>query len=599
MKTRKIFVFIAVVFAVLAMANFAFAVNRVEVKATSESIRYHASCDKGGGFSLQFDELTTLTHGDQITVDLPFTPPSSQVTLCRNIDLVIAPVSTWMYYSATGAWSTGVAPAVPNASGWGSVVPPTANSPVIYSTIVPTTADSGVIFHVYGTSGQDRITIDVIGADWLDADGDLVPDASSNSGTLTVGVGGTLSLNFLDQQTNAINFTTQTGIWTDSTTTDTYLDAATSSDNTLCINVSTWEGSTVDVHMDSKLDKFSFIPTDPPIAHITGGDISRYICSKEACAIIKRSTLQASCEFDNDNGTGFCLDKINRLIIQTAGTFDPNTTYQITASILVNGSYSDAQGVYFSSGGVTASAYQTGTDACANSTPYQVTPPITYYTALGAVATPLVSNPNCLISGTTRATRLITTSTALFDSAVYRYLYINLPTFFYDSTVMNDGDLVELEYAITKAPCGELIRETICIGTFNSSCTGTTSTSLLYPYFTPMNDDPANDDYWDGIVITNLGTSAGTATLTIYEQDGDVGTMTTSSIAANSMYVNLLWSMYGGMTKISGSGTLGDSRCYIVVCTDFLSHGFAMVGNQATGESMGYLPDKTLTDLCP
>ncbi|MCP4110510.1 MAG: hypothetical protein GY749_34140 [Desulfobacteraceae bacterium] len=606
MKTRKIFVFIAVVFAVLAMANFAFAINRVEVKTTSEGVQYHSTCDKGGGFSLQFDEGSVLTHADQITIDLPFSPPSSQATLCRDIDLVIAPVGTWIYYSATGAWSTGVAPpAAPNNLGWIDALVPAANSPVISSTGPGSLTDggSGVFFHIYGTSGQSSITIDVIGADWLDADADLIPDTTSNSGSLTVGVGETLTLYFLDQQTNAVNFSGvggQDGIWTDTSTANTYANIATLTNNTLCINVFNWEAATVNVHMDSKLDKFTFIPTDPPIAHIMGGEVTPYVCKGESCSNISRGTTQAgqSCTFDNDIGGttgGYCENApAHKLILQSTTAIDNNDLYYIDARILVNGLYGN-YGVYFSNQAVTIGSYSSSLDACNAAITYTFTGANAYY---GTGTTPVAPMTNtCAIADTARATRLVTPQEAIITGTTHQYLYINLPALNYDFSMIDDNDIVTVRYIIRKVPCGVVYSGTHCIGTFG--CLTGQTTALLYPYFTPMNDDPANDDYWDGIVISNLSSTAGTADLTIYEQDGDVGTMTTSSIAGNSMYVNLLWSMYGGMTKTAGSGTLGDSRCYIVVCTGFKAHGFAMVGNQATGESMGYLPVIEDTELCP
>ncbi|MCP4353380.1 MAG: hypothetical protein GY795_48645 [Desulfobacterales bacterium] len=656
MKTRKIFVFIAVVFTVLAMVNFAFAQNRGEVKVTSEGVQYHAACDKAGGFSVEFDAGTVLEHGDQITIDLNYTSPSQQVVLCRNIDFVI---------------SNGVADLDGGSGGWTTDLDgdgtnddlniPTSDSPVIMHDITNAnnffSTGGGVFFHVYGTNGQGRIYIDVIGeiqgddvctddgdGDCTDGDtGDVCTDNNGDGdcddvadvctddgdGDCTDGDAGdvctdnnadgdcvdsissirvgsdsddTLTIAFFDQRINSTDFATN-GIYIDEDDDDEYDDSA-GLENTLCINASSWDSPTISANMDSRNDKFSFIPSNPQIAHIIAATtITAFSCKSGSGNIeMEASTTQSAgnCTFDSDTGDGYCdTDWENRLVIRNANKYDMNIQYQVELRIMVNGVYGE-NGVYFSNDAVSYGRYVSSTEACDGSTAASVGTE-SYKRADGSDATPMVTNSTCSsIAASRRATYMITNGVSMFDDTNYQYLYIDIPAFNYDPSVVSENDKVEVEYTLMKAPCGELIKETHYIGTFG--CTASKSTTLLYPYFTYMDDDPIIDDYWDGIVVTNLGTTAGTATLTIYERDGDVGSYTTPSIAPSGMFVNVLYNILPLVSKISGSGTMGDERCYVVVCTDFKAHGFAMLGNQATGESMGYLPVRNAEDdedLCP
>jgi len=133
--------------------------------------------------------------------------------------------------------------------------------------------------------------------------------------------------------------------------------------------------------------------------------------------------------------------------------------------------------------------------------------------------------------------------------------------------------------------CSESVAECSCVYDLYTVCCDTSYSNLLFPYFTNLSD---SGTMWNGIVITNLSSSAGTATLTAYEQDGSIGTYTTPVIAANSMFVDLL-------ENIPWTGTgLGGQRCYITVSADFSCDGFAMMSDYAQkGVSMGYLPRQT------
>lgn len=112
-------------------------------------------------------------------------------------------------------------------------------------------------------------------------------------------------------------------------------------------------------------------------------------------------------------------------------------------------------------------------------------------------------------------------------------------------------------------------------------------TPLVYPYY-----PPANSTYWGllGMTLSNIDDADGLATITMYENDGDVGQIADLPLGANETYLNTLAGIVELMEQIDGDGSLGDSRSYIEVSTDFDAAGFTMIANPSTGESMGYLP---------
>lgn len=115
--------------------------------------------------------------------------------------------------------------------------------------------------------------------------------------------------------------------------------------------------------------------------------------------------------------------------------------------------------------------------------------------------------------------------------------------------------------------------------------------ACIYPYF-----PPANTTYWDleGMTISNLSGVAGTATVTVFEADGDVGTVTVP-LTAHGTFLTTISALIPTLTPAAtNAGTLGDSKFYATVSATVPVHGFVMIANSNTGESMGYIPDCAL-----
>jgi hypothetical protein len=209
--------------------------------------------------------------------------------------------------------------------------------------------------------------------------------------------------------------------------------------------------------------------------------------------------------------------------------------------------------------------------------------------AYNTAAAPVATDPDCSIASAARAVRVLTDANAFVGANNIRYLYIDFPSMVYDTSQVSEGDQVSIRYELRRFPCGTIYTGEQCVGTFGCAA-ATVVRQLFYPYFTAFAPE---DTFWDGIVITNVDNTNGTATITVYESDGDISSMT-ATVNAVAQYVNLLSEMAGGLTATAnsaGDGTIGNSTCYVVVCTNFDSDGFAMIADTSDqGESMGYLP---------
>lgn len=546
---------------VTLFAGSVFAAQQVEVKVTSEPIAEAATCEKAGGYTMEFDSGTVISDGDQITVDLPL-----NVTLCNDIDIMIP-------YSAV------------DNNGDGDGIDNSAET-VIRSLAAYATEDSSssdnmdtlgdVEFYIHGDAGTQRVTIDVTAAT-----------------DLTVGsdTGDKFTIKFFDQNID--------GVFVAADGDGVYDDAAAIADNTRCINISAYSNETVSDSLDSAGDIYTFIPSNPQVAHvISATGYSLYTCDKTTLNRItlgtKTSTQEADTEtcdyFDFESATGYCSgsNTDNKLII--AATADMQVTdYKIELEIMTDG-------VYWVQDDVVAVSYASTALACADNIndgyddeitgDGAASDEITYVDADGDPATPLTTDEasdQCDVDAANQAVKLTTPAMAPVGANA-RALLINVPAMTYDLDQVNAGDEVEIKVTLTKVPCGDVISDTFSVGTFGCVVDGV-SYDMSFPYFTEV----TGDSFWDGFAIVNKSATDGTAELTIYEADGDVFTASLD-VAAHSMAVHNTADLLAIATQTVGSGTLGDARFYMEVSADFNLDGFAMMANPATGESMGYLP---------
>ncbi|GBC60203.1 hypothetical protein DENIS_1154 [Desulfonema ishimotonii] len=580
MRQNKLIAVMSTVFAICLMATSAWAIDRVEVKVTSEPIPRVVQCSKAGGFSLEFDSQTTLEPGDVIKIDLPNYFNGDQVTLCKNIDFVVSQGAGAAYDTTTATWNL-------NGTGWAAVPLQVAGqeNPFVYpattaANAAPNATGNSIIFHVKGSNGGDRITITVIGAA-----GD----------TLQVGTDGDakLILKLFDLKDNDGDVDTPAfsnpGIWEDADGDGVYDEALDGNDNALCIDVfdgDTPKGETTvfKANMDSDdlsgNDKFTFIPSDPQIAHIKGSSEYELFPCKGAKAdnipMPEEGQNSTSCApFDYESGAGYCTaaNLGRRIVIKRNTAFSASEKFGVRLQIV------SPSEVYWGAAGVGYNTMATPTCTIASAD----TLTATATDANGNAVTEFATGGTCTVTSDQDAKTLTTAFGIGFANETQTAIYVDMPQLVYTSAV-SEGDTVQVEVSLLKQPCGEIFTTTIDLGTFG--CQNTASDALLFPYFTNMAD---GDGWWDGIVITNLASFDGTATIAVYEADGDRGEQEVA-VKANSQYVSLLNTILGdfSMTATAGSGQLGDSSAYIMVTTDFNADGFAMMGDGT--QAQGYLP---------
>jgi hypothetical protein len=281
----------------------------------------------------------------------------------------------------------------------------------------------------------------------------------------------------------------------------------------------------------------------------------------------------------------------------------------IRLTILVNGVAADNQGAYWAD---TAAAtniefgmYATAAETCAagagNSLGYGGKPerffgPGAYYKANGTSTATPQTDDTCAVGASNRPI-MITTDIAKgytitqydVDNKLSRW-WIILPSMRIDPTVLFNGETISVKIETldqaTGGICSTCVATCECVIDVARVCPAGSTGACLFPYFTSTT---AGGDYWNGIALVNTGNAPGTATLTVYQQDGKRGTFTTPVVAGGSMFVQALENI--GFT---GTG-LGDMPVYIKVNSTFGSiDGFAMIANSQSGESMGYLCRKPL-----
>jgi hypothetical protein len=278
-------------------------------------------------------------------------------------------------------------------------------------------------------------------------------------------------------------------------------------------------------------------------------------------------------------------------------------------TIMVNGAYGQ-KGAYWSQpadANIEFGKYASKTLACNTAGYGSNFGPGTFWKSdsTGAATTQvatLAGNPACDVAAPNQATLLVTDTTSgaaiqAEDQTFKRsYWKIDVPPIRIDPEVLHNCEIISVKIEMLDQTTGGICADCTCvcecvIDVAKVCCpeTGGSADSCLYPYFSSTTEATDDQPFWNGIVVTNTSSVAGTATLTVYQQDGQVGTFTTPSIAAHSLYV-------AALENIGFSGTgLGQLPVYIDVTTTFPSmDGFAIVANTATGESMGYLCRKPL-----
>jgi len=607
----------AAVFAFLAMAAVAFAENNVAVDVTSEPIKYHAECDKAGGFTFKFDHGTRFVSGDQITADLPM-----NVSLCQSIDFI-------------AGIARGGADPLPYSNAF--VLPN-----IDVQTLGPLTGQGtllsgfgGVVFWVHGVKGTQRIYIDILSDSALD--GDDSNEEALGAGAPWLEFQGTdiqtsqLYLDILDQAV----YTSPSGLFTDrnlsvapaSSVTD-YDLRTVKRENTLCINVSQYDNEYVKASIDSKEDKYKFDPSDPQIAHVVSAlDIAFATCAKNECGTlmipVPGEQSDGTCyAIDNEAGEGvgagsyateadgYCpgTHRNNKVLIQetTGRPFDAGI-YQIQLEIVVNGATGD-QGAYFAGPIGYYSDADTDEICAGNVTALQ--PGTVYFNSLNesnvydidaigtnANITPL-GDQDCSVAAVNRITKVKTVEVALFNGTDQDFLWVDIPDIIRDAALFTEDELLEVRVTLLKTPCGTLFTGDWCIGVLG--CETSINPDACYEYMRVFPYFGMKGNFKNYIAITNTTDTAGVYTIMIYEQDGDVFSASIP-VAAQNLAVMDLHSLTVTTVASAGGGVFGNAKSYGIVTgnTDFFGTAFMInaTSGQAFDSGSGDISHKMVT--CP
>lgn len=588
MRKKGFFTLFMTVFCVVAFAGMAFAAQNIFLKTTVPNIP-KSPCYQAGTESLSLDNGTVLTNGDVFRYTL-----SNNVTVCKNINFYLRVHDGLAIADAALPAST---PAEPVTS-----TDPAVDALNLGGGLQGTGLDFGLL--VTGNAGSQVVNVQLVSRN--KATGAI---SSTTAFTLTFVAGvpaNQLIIKLFDEKFLSPYF------WKISTGTA-YLNdsnfvpvapatAFNATDNTLCINTSSdlWLGEYVQFTANS-LPAPTGVPVafsgDFFIAHMfASATYAIEFCKGAIVGHIKMGSFAAeqgadSCPgFDFEPPVNYCTDhnSLNRVIIHSIDApFVASGDYTLKLEIQVdrkdgNGFLSGDRGVYFQAGSEPQSAM--GSDkagACA-----AVLGPIgasTRFLANGTTTSPgAPADSVCTIAAANRAVILTTAASSMNINGTDSYLKIDLPVLKYDLSTIKAGDEVRIKITLTRGACIQIGPLTVNIGTFGCGAVAQ-SGSLLFPYFTYLNSGSGPTDWWDGIVIINRGTTAGTATLKATQKDNTVATATVT-VPAKSLYVNLL-------ENITWTGTVNGNACYIEVTTDYSNpDGFGMIAKEVTGESMGYLP---------
>lgn len=573
MRRKGIFTLLTAVCMVLAFSAVSFAANQIFLKTTVPNIP-KSECYQAGSITMEMDAETAMREGDVIQFTL-----NNKTTVCKALNMFLR-ISTGTLLddpSVAGAPVTATTGTVsaPGTGVWGfQITAPNADT---------------VAGQIITMQLQRRTLAGVL----------VVPDVDPTLRAIMAYTGGAptdkMVIKLFDGKTGSL--AAQSVFLKPSTVAANYDTIIVPSDNALCIDTLTQNFP--DEYVQATPDSIPILPAnrlnfsgDYRIAHILSELTYTLVTCKGAnCGTIligSSDQTTATCSaFDFEGTSGYCtgtaftnLHKASRFVLQSSQPYEV-TGYTVKMEILVNDQTGE-HGVYWSNTPPQYGNFTTSAAACSSPITGALSTP-TYLRGDGTTAAVPVPPIAGSCTGVAAAAKAVTINTVTQNLFVLgdSYLFIDFPPLNYNLAEVQAGDIVTVRVTLSKSTCGIVNVSTICIGTFGCTAAPVTiSNTLTFPYFTSL----TAGDFWNGIVVTNLSASAGSATFTAYEKDGSSGTAT-AAVGANSMFVDLLENM-----TWTGTG-LGGQPLYIVVTTNFNADGFAMMANDSH-DSMGYLPRK-------
>jgi hypothetical protein len=624
-KLLSVFVAVAMV---MGFAVTASAADAVDVTLTSPTItKAEGSCEKAGAVTFEFSAGAVLEQGDWWYMDLP-----EGATLCKDIDYLIigdnaGPNGTWV----------GVTPLDPTlvyfeaateaiGGGDGTNLDVSATGPItVQEDSAGGTVDiaGNVALRVIGKKNTRRVTLYVAsdvedsGSMTVNSDTrmqikilDGQPHAGSGSGALNSRI-----ILDVDKETyDSLSATTQDddGIFLvfgaedgetvggETVEDDEFIDVTNEIphvENTLCINAEDASGN-IHVSFASKNDFLTFTG-DSQIAH-TGGGVSftlKTCTGKDTSTDYIEIGTQDSCLFDYDDDVGYCTghdDDASKVYMQAASTFgEIDERFDLSIEIATDG-------VYFS-GAPTLTAYlASGGDACENEGADSGATFGTFEYCSGTSCSDdgadvdylASSDTSCTIDDENKIDRVFTQGGAITEIQNSGQILFDFAPFHYESAVVADQTPVTLEITLDKYPCGTIGTETITIGTFVEDCpsSGSTDSSSLFFPFLPGSQFVG---WWGGYVVANGSTTAGAATLTATDANGNSATYEVDEVAARGMFNASFLAASDWTQSSTNTENFDGSENYTVFvsCEFGKASGMCMLGNSTEG--VGYTAETT------
>lgn len=603
---KKLFMIMMAVALIMGFGTSAYAGYQTQVTLTSPAI-VKSGCEKVGAVTYSLAAGSILTEGDWWYIDLP-----AGTNICNPVDYFIV---GWAGAGVAGDNVTypaaGSLLGVPTADATDVDLVGVAPIGALVATGAPngplSMTDLGAGIPIPLTPGVDPVVLRVVAAAnsqrvWVYVYGVDTGGGVGSVGSVTVTPQTSLEIvliNGQDYPNNILMNNTTTGtpadtIWgNDPSDTINITPLGTPAgrniphvENTLCVNAEQMSGSLMFTSFAS-LNDFLTFTGDSQIAHVVSvSPLSLAFCKGDTTGNILIAG-QNACAFNYQTAAGYCPGPPaglatflgNRIFLQGTTTFgDPGDRYDMTIT-------SNTAGVYFSAAPVLTGFTPAATNECTVAGA-AVAGAFVSMNEAGLTPAPYDATGSCSVAAVNRIRNVSTgTGGAITGIDTYDALWITLPAMVYDTSIIGNGVESDIIVSVNKYPCGQIFSEELTIGTFVTTCpVGAGGTSLLYPFMPPL--DGSIPGWWGGFIIVNGGTAAGTAVLTLVEDDGDSATFTTPSIAAGGMWnAGSMADFLASVTPNAGNaGTFGDANVSITaVCAFNLGGGFAFTGNGDEG----------------
>jgi len=192
---------------------------------------------------------------------------------------------------------------------------------------------------------------------------------------------------------------------------------------------------------------------------------------------------------------------------------------------------------------------------------------------------------DCVVMG--KGAKTFSTKPAKLFVVNHPYILIDLPSFYYDNSIVRPGDVLKIKIEVTQSKdvCPDCDIFCTCdevklgvFGCYEPKCT------LTFPYFVSN-----EGQWWNGVVVTNKGAYSGTAVFHFYDQTGHEA-IATIDVAPYGIIVKTADQI---LDMAMGGSLIDITQAYqMTVVTDFPPSGLCIIGEPGSGV-YGYNAENT------